>query len=82
MGNYSGTYNIGMFTRRHDHEVEGKLAELKNIILRYYSTSVPYRMYDVLVDLYNCEDDLKQHAQVEDNILVPLISELESRLRK
>ncbi len=54
----------------------------KNIILRYYSTSVPYRMYDVLVDLYNCEDDLKQHAQVEDNILVPLISELESRLRK
>lgn len=82
VGNYSGTYNIGMFTRRHDHEVEGKLAELKNIILRYYSTSVPYRMYDVLVDLYNCEDDLKQHAQVEDNILVPLISELESRLRK
>ena len=71
-----------MFTRRHDHEVEGKLAELKNIILRYYSTSVPYKMYDVLVDLYNCEDDLKQHAQVEDNILVPLISELESRLRK
>ncbi len=81
-GNYSGPYNIGMFTRRHDHEVGGKLAELKNIILRYYSTSVPYRMYDVLVDLYNCEDDLKQHAQVEDNILVPLISELESRQRK
>lgn len=81
-GNYSGPYNIGMFTRRHDHEVEGKLAELKNIILRYYSTSVPYRMYDVLVDLYNCEDDLKQHAQVEDNILVPLISELENCLHK
>jgi len=81
-GKRDNLYNIGMFTRRHDHEVENKLAELKNIILRYYSTSVPYRMYDVLVDLYNCEDDLKQHAQVEDNILVPLISELESRQRK
>ena len=80
--NYTGPYNIGMFTSRHDHEVEGKLAELKNIILRYYSTSVPYRMYDVLVDLYNCEDDLNMHAQVEDNILVPLISVLERRQRK
>lgn len=81
-GNYDGSYNIGMFTRRHDHEVESKLGELKNIILRYYTTSVPYRMYDVLVDLYNCEDDLKQHAEVEDNILVPLISELEKRNKR
>lgn len=81
-GTYEGSYSIDMFTRRHDHEVEDKLAELKNIILRYYSTSVPYRMYDVLVDLYNCENDLKQHAQVEDNILVPLISTLEGRLRE
>lgn len=76
-----GTYNIGMFARHHDHEVESKLAELKNIILRYYTTSVPYRMYDVLVDLYNCEADLKQHAQVEDNILVPLIIQSETRIK-
>ena len=70
-------YNIGIFSRKHDHEVENKLAELKNIILRYYSTLMPYRMYDVLVDLYNCEEDLKQHAQIEDHILVPLIKRLE-----
>ena len=70
-------YNIGIFSRKHDHEVENKLAELKNIILRYYSTLMPYRMYDVLVDLYNCEEDLKQHAQIEDHILVPLINRLE-----
>lgn len=76
-GHADGTYHISMFTRRHDHEVEEKLAELKNIILRYYSTSVPYRMYDVLVDIYNCEEDLKQHSQIEDNILVPLITRLE-----
>ena len=57
--------------------MENKLAELKNIILRYYSTLMPYRMYDVLVDLYNCEEDLKQHAQIEDHILVPLIKRLE-----
>ena len=78
-GRADDAYSISMFTRRHDHEVEDKLAELKNIILRYYSTSVPYRMYDVLVDIYNCEEDLKLHAQIEDNILVPLITRLEKR---
>ncbi|MCM1050808.1 MAG: hemerythrin domain-containing protein [Paenibacillus sp.] len=76
-GNRDGMYNIGIFSRKHDHEVENKLAELKNIILRYYSTLMPYRMYDVLVDLYNCEEDLKQHAQIEDHVLVPLIKRLE-----
>lgn len=53
--------------------------ELKNIILRYYSTSVPYKMYDALVDIYNCEDDLKSHSQIEERILVPLVRKLESR---
>lgn len=77
-GNNDSSYNIGIFSRRHDHEVESRLSELKNIILRYYATSVPYRMYDVLVDLYNCEEDLKQHAHIEDHILVPLIVRLES----
>lgn len=77
-GKHDSSYNISIFSRRHDHQVEIRLAELKNIILRYYSTSVPYRMYDVLVDLYNCEEDLKQHAHIEDHILVPLITRLES----
>lgn len=76
-GMHDDGYNISIFTRHHDHKVEENLAELKNIILRYYSTSVPHRMYDVLVDLYNCEADLTQHANIEDNILVPLISRLE-----
>lgn len=74
-------YKVDLFARQHDHDVEGKLNELKNIILRYYSTSVPYRMYDALVDIYNCEEDLQKHAQIEDNILVPLLREKEGRKR-
>lgn len=66
-------YTISQFSSQHDHEVEDKLDEMKNIIVRYYHTSVPYKMYDVLVDIYNCEDDLKQHTRIEDNILVPLV---------
>jgi regulator of cell morphogenesis and NO signaling len=70
-------YSADDFLRRHDHDVEDSLSELKNIILRYYTTSVPYRMYDVLVDICNCEADLKVHSDVENNILVPLLRRLE-----
>lgn len=72
-----GKYKVDLFARQHDHELENKLNELKNIILRYYTTRVPYRMYDVLVDIYNCEEDLQKHAQIEDHILVPLIRDME-----
>ena len=72
------TYNISIFKRHHD-EIARKLADLKNIILRFYTTSMPNRMYDVLVDLYNAEDDLDSHADIENLILIPLIASLEDK---
>lgn len=73
-------YSVDSFVKRHDHEVEDILSELKNIILRYYTTSVPYKMYDVLVDIYNCEADLKVHSDVENRILVPMLRRIEKTL--
>ena len=75
------TYTIGIFQRHHE-EVGGALAELKNIILKYYRTSVPNLMYDVLVDIYNCEEDLASHSDIENNLLIPMVSALEKKLRK
>lgn len=72
-------YRIDVFRRHHDDEVEAKLSELKNIILRYYRTSTPSKMYDVLVDIYNCEEDVKSHAAIENHILIPLIAGREQR---
>lgn len=69
-------YNIEIFSKHHD-EIGEKLSDLKNIILRYYTTSMPNRMYDVLVDIYNCEEDLNSHADIENNILIPMISAIE-----
>lgn len=74
----SSEYNIDIFRRNHD-EVGDRLAELKNIILRYYTTSMPYRMYDALVDIFNCEEDLESHADIENHILIPMISSMEKR---
>ncbi|MCM1505170.1 MAG: hemerythrin domain-containing protein [Muribaculum sp.] len=72
------SYNINIFKRHHD-EIAEKLNELKNIILRFYTTSMPNRMYDVLVDLYNAEEDLDSHADIENLILIPLIASLENK---
>lgn len=72
-------YSIDIFRRRHDDEIEEKLSELKNIILRYYVTSTPFKMYDVLADIYNCEEDVKSHARIENDILVPLIARIEKK---
>lgn len=77
----NSTYTIGIFQRHHE-EVGGALAELKNIILRYYRTSVPNLMYDVLVDIYNCEEDLTSHSDIENNLLIPMVSALEKKLEK
>lgn len=66
-------YRIDLFRRHHD-EVGEKLTELKNIILRYYTTQQPNKMYDVLVDLYNAEEDLNSHSDIENHILIPLIA--------
>jgi regulator of cell morphogenesis and NO signaling len=70
------TYNINIFKRHHD-EIGEKLSELKNIILRFYTTSMPNKMYDVLVDIYNAEEDLETHNRIENDILVPIISNVE-----
>ncbi|MDE6309284.1 MAG: hemerythrin domain-containing protein [Muribaculaceae bacterium] len=69
------TYDIDTFVKQHD-DVSTPLSELKNIILRYYATSVPNKMYDVLVDIYNCEADIQSHADIEDDILVPIVTSM------
>lgn len=71
-------YNIDIFRSCHD-EVTNALTELKNLILKYYRTSVPNRMYDVLVDIYNCEEDLESHNDIENNLLIPMVKLMESR---
>ena len=74
-------YTIEIFERHHE-EVVDALAELKNIILRYYRTTAPNLMYDVLVDIYNCEEDLASHSDIENNLLIPMAYDLERKSKK
>lgn len=73
-------YSIDIFRHHHD-DVAESLNELKNLILRYYTTSTPSLMYDVLVDIFNCQEDLESHSDIENIVLVPLIDGIEKMTR-
>ena len=75
----SEDYSIDTFRRSHDDEIETSLNELKNIIMRFYVTDRPDLMYDVLVDLYNVEEDLEKHSSIENHILVPMVTAIENK---
>lgn len=81
-GNYKGKYSIADFEKQHS-DVDSKLAELKNILIKYYpSSGVNYLMNDVLFDLLWCEKDLATHNQVEDYFFVPVIEAIERKSNK
>lgn len=72
-----GEYRIGQFARRHD-QVDAKLTELKNIIIKYYpSNGNNYLLNAVLFDIFSCEQDLASHCRVEDYLFVPAVRRLE-----
>lgn len=80
-GKLSDKYNIVAFASKHN-QIDTKLKELKNIIIKYY----PERgnnnlMNSVLFDLFNCEQDIITHCQVEDCMFVPIVARLEKKLR-
>lgn len=74
-------YNISVFARKHN-QIEAKLAELKNIIIKYYPAHENNNLLNaVLFDIYSCEQDLASHCKVEDYMFVPAVLELEKGRR-
>jgi len=68
-------YSIDIFRRRHD-QVENRLRELKNIIIKYYPSGGTNELNDVLFDIFTCERELASHNAVEDEIFIPAVERL------
>ena len=80
-GKKDEAYDINMFVRHHDH-IDEKLTELKNSIIKYYPANQnAYRMNSVLFDIFNCEQDLALHTDVEDRLFVPVVLQLEEDVK-
>ena len=78
-GQKDSKYNISIFRKRHD-QIEMKITELKNILIKYYPGKGSNLLNSVLFDIFATEEDLASHTRVEDYLFVPAILALEKRL--
>ncbi|MFO7842842.1 MAG: hemerythrin domain-containing protein [Bacteroidales bacterium] len=75
-------YSIDVFEREHDN-IEEKLFDLKNIIIKYLPQPKNFELCNKLLnELFTLEQDLNDHARIEDKVLVPKVREMESVIRK
>lgn len=71
-------YNITIFKKRHD-QIESKITELKNILIKYYPGQGSNLLNSVLFDVFATEEDLAFHSRVEDYLFVPAILAIEKQ---
>ena len=80
-GHLSDRFNIATFVSKHN-SIDTKLTELKNIIIKYYPEKGNNNLLNaVLFDIFNCEQDLASHCQVEDYLFVPAVTQMERKLK-
>lgn len=79
-GEASPGYDITVFERQHD-QIEAKITELKNILIKYYPAEYSNELNSVLFDIFQCESDLALHNMVENNLFVPVVMALERKMR-
>ena len=73
-------YNISIFRKRHD-QIEMKIVELKNILIKYYPGPGSNLLNSVLFDIFATEQDLASHNHVEDYLFMPAILALEKTIK-
>ena len=72
-------YSITLYEEEHD-DVEEKLNDLKNIIIKYLPTVKDQKnRFLLLKELSALENDLADHARIEDLILLPKVEILEKK---
>jgi regulator of cell morphogenesis and NO signaling len=80
-GQLSAEYRIAVFRERHN-EIDSKLEELKNILIKYYpDQGSNHLLTEVLFDILSCEIDVVSHNKVEDYLFMPAIEALENKLK-
>ena len=82
-GEQTSRYNVGIFSKNHS-DTTGKFQELKSIIIKYLPQDnlSNSKLTDTLYDIYNNEEWLCNHSNVEDCIFVPAIRLLEKKVKE
>lgn len=76
-------YNIETFSKHHE-QTDKKLREVALMIIKYLPSDAHLnnKLTATLYDIYNNEEWLKQHAEVEDHIFAPAIRRLERQTKQ
>lgn len=76
-------YAIDMYSKHHGQE-SSKLRELKSIIIKYFpgDSLRNNQLSATLYDIYNNEEWLKHHSEVEEEIFIPAVRNAERKLKQ
>jgi len=76
------TYSMDIFKHEHDN-IEEKLFDLKNIIIKYLPQPKDSRLCNkLLFELFFLEQDINDHSRIEDKVLVPKVREMEKVIKE
>ena len=77
---FNTDYNIHIFEDNHSN-IEDKLSDLKNIIIKYLPETCSSKKRSILLEKLFCfQDELIIHSRIEEKILIPLVSEIEKHI--
>jgi regulator of cell morphogenesis and NO signaling len=81
-GEQKPNYNVDIFAKHHS-DTTGKFQELKNIIIKYlpHDGLANNQLTATLYDIYNNEEWLLNHSNVEEVLFVPAIRRVEQQLK-
>ena len=82
-GNASAKFDIETFSKHHV-QVDMKLKELKSIIIKYLPSDGLHnnQLSATLYDIYNNEEWLTHHSEVEEEIFIPAVRNAEMKLKQ
>ena len=82
-GNATVNFDIETFSKHHV-QVDMKLKELKSIIIKYLPSDGLHnnQLSATLYDIYNNEEWLKHHSEVEEEIFIPAVRNAEMKLKQ
>ena len=74
-------YSVEVFEERHDN-IQEKLSDLKNLLVKYFPPANDrYLRIRLLNELIDFEEDLINHARIEDKVLIPVVKQLENQIK-
>jgi len=74
-------YSMLDYVNEHDN-IEEKIYDLKNIIIKYLPPPENIDLcHEIIIQLFNLENDLNDHSRIEEKVLVPKITQMERSLK-